>query len=154
MNCMEFSGKASDEVIATDKRPCWEEHECGRETAGANSKDLGVCLAYRMDLGNACWLVYGTFCGGEEREGWKEKQERCSTCSTFLKYDNAHKQHMFKEWIDFDEPAKENSSTRQMTRETWETLSTAIDPDSYEEFLAHYELVQEGKKTQKSGKAL
>ena len=138
MNCMEFSGKATDlwktlEVIATDKRPCWEEHECGRETAGVNYKDMGVCLAYRMNLGNACWLVYGTFCGGTERKTWKEKQERCSTCSTFLKHDDAHKQHMFREWIDFPDPKKESWLTKKMRQET------RIDPNApvptYEEFL-------------------
>jgi len=158
MNCLKYSGKGKDlneslKVIATDKQPCWEEHQCGRETAGANYKDLGVCLAYRMNLGNACWLVYGTFCGGKERKGWKDKQEMCSTCTTYLKYDDAHKQKMFKEWIDFDEPKKETWLTRKMRQEIREDeLSPAIVRESYMDFLAQYELDQEAKKVQKSGK--
>ncbi len=104
MNCFEKNGCKNTPASG---KPCWEEHQCGRETAGVNAKEFGVCPAYKMNLGNGCWVVYGTLCGGEKRTDWKEKADRCSTCSTFLQYDAEHKDHMRREWIDFDEDKPE-----------------------------------------------
>lgn len=101
MNCLEMNDFNS---VPENGKPCWEEHQCGRETTGVNSKEFGVCPAYKMNLGVGCWIVYGTMCGGIPREGHKEKAERCHTCSTFLQYDFEHREFMWKEWIDFEDP--------------------------------------------------
>ncbi|OIP23129.1 hypothetical protein AUK22_10000 [bacterium CG2_30_54_10] len=43
---------------------CWEIKKCGRETGGPKSKELGVCVAAREELGHSCWMIAGTLCGG------------------------------------------------------------------------------------------
>lgn len=101
MNCLEMNDFNS---VPEKGKPCWEEHQCGRETAGVNSRELGVCPAYKMNLGDGCWIAYGTMCGGIPRENYKEKAERCRTCSTFLQYDFEHREFMRKEWIEFENP--------------------------------------------------
>lgn len=109
MNCMEMNNLNSVPKLG---KPCWEEHQCGRETAGVNSQELGVCPAYKMDLGDGCWIAYGTMCGGIPREDYKEKVKRCRTCSTFLQYDFEHKEFMLKEWIDFEDPKDKDENKK------------------------------------------
>ena len=108
MNCMEMNDFNS---VPVKGKPCWEEHQCGRETAGVNSQEFGVCPAYKMNLGVGCWVVYGTMCGGIPRDDHKEKAERCSTCSTFLQYDFEHREFMRKEWIEFEDPKGKNKQS-------------------------------------------
>ena len=71
--------------------PCWEVKNCGRERGGSHALDLGVCPAYSEDAGDACWLVAGTFCGGNVQGTYAEKEKNCMTCEVFRSYDLGHR---------------------------------------------------------------
>ena len=74
---------------------CWEFKECGRQTGGTKSAELGVCSAANDDSadglndgkngGRLCWAVTGTLCGGEVQGTYAQKQVSCMTCDFFKK---------------------------------------------------------------------
>jgi len=79
---------------------CWQEKRCGREKLGAKVKELGVCPAYTMNAGEACWLVAGTFCGGEIQGTFAEKEHNCMRCDVFQKFSLRHRSHMRQKFAD------------------------------------------------------
>ncbi len=74
---------------------CWEFKECGRQTDGAKSIELGVCPAATdasadglnggKNGGRLCWAVTGTLCGGKVQGTSAQKQLSCMTCDFFKK---------------------------------------------------------------------
>ncbi len=72
---------------------CWEYKKCGREPGGAQAPDLGVCpgasdttsngLNDGLNGGRICWAVTGTFCGGQVRGTYAQKQLSCMNCEFF-----------------------------------------------------------------------
>ncbi len=70
---------------------CWEAKSCGREAGGAKSAELGVCPAYTKNAGQACWVVAGTFCGGEVQGTFAEKEHNCMRCDFYQKFDLKHR---------------------------------------------------------------
>ncbi|MBI3928931.1 MAG: hypothetical protein HY319_25540 [Armatimonadetes bacterium] len=77
------------------KKNCWEVKQCGREPGGHRVPDLGVCPAAtdtRLQgvhdgkaAGRCCWVVAGTFCGGNVQGTFAEKFESCSLCDFYAK---------------------------------------------------------------------
>lgn len=77
------------------KKPvnCWEYKSCGREPGGKNVNEFGSCAAateksvdgiHRGDnAGRACWIIAGTYCGGEIQGSYAAKIENCSQCDFF-----------------------------------------------------------------------
>jgi hypothetical protein len=73
---------------------CWEFKKCGREPGGEKAVELGVCPAsteksldgmHRGDnAGRSCWVIAGTFCGGEVHGTYAATIEDCVECD-FLK---------------------------------------------------------------------
>jgi len=69
---------------------CWEYMKCGREAGGKNAAQSGVCPAYTEEAldgihdgrnaGRACWVVAGTFCGGEVQGTHAQKEKNCIAC--------------------------------------------------------------------------
>jgi hypothetical protein len=66
-------------------RPCWEIKGCGREEGGRNADALGVCPAY-PDHGHSCWIIAGTFCGGEVQGTYARKSGFCTICEVYKLY--------------------------------------------------------------------
>jgi GlcNAc-P-P-Und epimerase len=79
--------------MATKKRNCWEVMQCGRGPADRISNQEDICPAARdirldgvhggLNSGRACWVVAGTFCGGEVQGTFARKIEACQTCQFF-----------------------------------------------------------------------
>lgn len=77
------------------KKNCWEFKECGRETGGDKTSELGVCPAATegvldgthggTNAGRACWVVAGTLCKGEVQGTFAKKFEACEKCEFYLK---------------------------------------------------------------------
>ncbi len=75
------------------KQNCWEFKKCGREPGGANVQALGVCPAVtdeRLDevhggknCGRACWVVSGTYCGGQVQGVFAKKFNECLNCDFY-----------------------------------------------------------------------
>lgn len=75
------------------KKNCWEVKGCGREQGGKNEKTLGLCPAATderlhgvhggTNAGRACWVVAGTFCGGEVQGTFAQKLRDCTLCDFF-----------------------------------------------------------------------
>jgi hypothetical protein len=75
------------------KRNCWEFKKCGREPGGKHAKEHGVCPAAAEDrlesvhggkkAGRACWVVAGTFCGGEVQGTFAKKLHDCQKCDFY-----------------------------------------------------------------------
>lgn len=75
------------------KRNCWEFKKCGREPAGENALEHGVCPAATNDrldgihrgkkAGRVCWLVAGTMCGGEVQGTFANKYKDCRECDFY-----------------------------------------------------------------------
>ncbi len=70
---------------------CWESKKCGREAGGPKSAELGICPAFTRKAGLACWMVAGTFCGGEVQGTFADKQHNCMTCDFYKTFDMAHR---------------------------------------------------------------
>lgn len=70
---------------------CWEVKKCGREAGGAEVADLGVCPAYAKNAGEGCWMVAGTFCGGEVQGSFAVKEENCMRCDFYQQFDVQHR---------------------------------------------------------------
>ncbi|MCB2183043.1 MAG: hypothetical protein KQH63_13495 [Desulfobulbaceae bacterium] len=72
---------------------CWEFKGCGREPGGNNVDEFGVCPAsteksmdgiHRGDnAGRACWIIAGTYCGGQVQGSYAAKSANCSKCDFF-----------------------------------------------------------------------
>ncbi len=77
------------------KQNCWEYKNCGREEGGENVEKLGVCPAYLetklnksnsgVNSGRSCWVVAGTYCGGEVQGTYAKKFENCKDCDFYQK---------------------------------------------------------------------
>ena len=75
------------------KRNCWEVQKCGREPGGKNVMEKGVCPAATIhsldgahggkNAGRCCWLVAGTWCGGEVVGSLAIKYQDCRKCEFF-----------------------------------------------------------------------
>ncbi len=75
------------------KHNCWEIKNCGRESGGAKSDDLGVCPAASetscdginsgKNAGRICWAIAGTFCGGKVQGDFAQKSVSCMSCDVF-----------------------------------------------------------------------
>ena len=74
---------------------CWEYINCGRAPGGSKVAELGTCPA-ATDVasnglnngkmgGRICWVVTGTFCGGEVQGTSAQKQASCMSCEFFTK---------------------------------------------------------------------
>ncbi len=73
---------------------CWEIKKCGREAGGAKAGELGVCPAFTKGAGKACWLVAGTFCGGEVQGTYADKEKNCMQCDVYKNFDLKHRSEM------------------------------------------------------------
>jgi len=72
---------------------CWEFQECGRETGGSKTYELGICPAAtesKLDgvndgrnAGRACWALAGTICGGQVQGTYAQKLGSCLKCDFF-----------------------------------------------------------------------
>lgn len=72
---------------------CWDYKKCGRQAGGENALEFGVCPAFkekRLDgvhggdnAGRACWVVAGTYCGGEVQGTFAEKEHNCLACDFY-----------------------------------------------------------------------
>lgn len=72
---------------------CWEYKGCGREPGGKNSAANGVCPAattvaldgiHRGDqAGRCCWVIAGTYCGGQVQGHYALKIKNCADCDFF-----------------------------------------------------------------------
>ena len=76
------------------KMNCWKAKQCGREPGGKNIREMGICPA-SIDrklhgvhggdcAGRACWILAGTFCGGQEQGSFASKYHNCETCDFYL----------------------------------------------------------------------
>ncbi len=75
------------------KKNCWEIMQCGREPEGAHVKDFGACpatLENKLDgvhggknAGRSCWVISGTFCGGERQGTFVEEFITCEQCEFY-----------------------------------------------------------------------
>lgn len=75
------------------KQNCWEFKKCGREPGGARVAELGICPAATEDrlhgthdgtnAGRACWVVAGTYCGGQIQGTFAKKFGNCATCEFY-----------------------------------------------------------------------
>jgi hypothetical protein len=71
---------------------CWEFKKCGREPGGTLTS-LGVCpsaVESRLDGahggkngGRSCWVVAGTYCGGQEQGTFAQKYHNCEKCDFY-----------------------------------------------------------------------
>ncbi|MFW9800514.1 MAG: two-CW domain-containing protein [Candidatus Thorarchaeota archaeon] len=81
---------------------CWEFMQCGRESGGAKTDDLGVCPAATetstqginqgLNGGRICWAIAGTFCGGKVQSEFASKFANCVTCAFYNKVLNEETQ--------------------------------------------------------------
>ncbi|MDM8549399.1 protein phosphatase 2C domain-containing protein [Desulfobacterales bacterium HSG2] len=79
--------------MVTGKQNCWDYMKCGREAGGDKSAELGVCpvavnpvfdgFNLGKNCGRMCWLIAGTFCGGEVQGRFAEKQISCKNCEFY-----------------------------------------------------------------------
>lgn len=77
------------------KENCWEFKKCGRQPQGLKSKELSVCPASinekldgingGVNAGRSCWVIAGTFCGGEIQGSYAHKLNNCMECDFYKK---------------------------------------------------------------------
>jgi len=72
-------------------KSCWEQKNCGREAGGSKAAELGICPAYSQSAGDGCWLIAGTFCGGEVQGTFAEKEHNCMVCDVYKGWGIAHR---------------------------------------------------------------
>jgi len=75
------------------KLNCWEFTKCGREPGGVNAASQGVCPSASEETldgvhggrnsGRTCWVLAGTFCGGEVAGTAARKIESCRECAFY-----------------------------------------------------------------------
>lgn len=73
---------------------CWESLKCGREKGGKKVEELGVCPAYTLNAGQACWLVAGTFCQGQVQGTTAQKSSSCMSCKFYQSFGLQHRSEM------------------------------------------------------------
>lgn len=79
----------------SEHQNCWEYEKCGRGPNGPNVNKQGLCPAARetrlhgvhggINAGRACWVVAGTFCGGEAQGIFAQKYMTCQDCDFYKK---------------------------------------------------------------------
>jgi len=57
-------------------KTCWATLKCPL-------KIREQCPAWEFKLGQLCWFINGTICGGEPQSTWKEKMNMCRSCEVF-----------------------------------------------------------------------
>ncbi len=72
---------------------CWEFTKCGREPGGVKASELGVCPAFNQvktdgihggkNGGRSCWVIAGTFCGGNVQGSYACKLANCMNCDFY-----------------------------------------------------------------------
>ena len=72
---------------------CWEFKKCERQAGGKNVPEYGVCPAFEeskldgehdgCNAGRTCWVVAGTFCGGDHQGTFADKQKNCAKCDFY-----------------------------------------------------------------------
>ncbi|MBU1863653.1 MAG: hypothetical protein KKH94_08335 [Candidatus Omnitrophica bacterium] len=77
------------------KENCWEFKKCGRGKGGNKIDELGACPVTKFvacnginggeNAGRMCWLVAGTFGGGQRQGTFAQKKQTCMTCDFFVK---------------------------------------------------------------------
>jgi hypothetical protein len=73
-----------------DKLPnCWEILKCERQKGGSKVHELGECIVSREEMGHSCWVVAGTFCGGEVQGTVAQKNGFCTSCEVRKVYGRA-----------------------------------------------------------------
>ncbi len=65
---------------------CWEFKKCGREPGGAKVAEFGACPVPELGAGAVCWLVAGTFCGGEVQGTSAQKLYNCMRCDFYQRF--------------------------------------------------------------------
>jgi hypothetical protein len=84
---MQFLNPSFTEEAIRMKRNCWEIKKCGRE------KGSDICpsaIEGRLDgvhggknAGRSCWVVAGTFCGGNVQGTYAQKFTTCKSCEFY-----------------------------------------------------------------------
>ncbi|MCP4374461.1 MAG: hypothetical protein GY797_41120 [Deltaproteobacteria bacterium] len=79
----------------SDKMNCWEFKKCGRELGGAKIEKFGICPAAKevrasgihggKNGGRSCWVLTGTFCGGDVQGSFASKLGNCHNCDFYQK---------------------------------------------------------------------
>ena len=75
------------------KKNCWEMKNCGRQSGGSKTVELGLCPAAESNqyddrnngkfAGRYCWKVAGTLCGGQVQGSFASKMMNCVKCEFF-----------------------------------------------------------------------
>ncbi len=75
------------------KTNCWEAKKCERQPGGSKVDELGVCPAATeagldgvhggKNGGRSCWVIAGTFCGGQEQGMFANKIANCRDCDFY-----------------------------------------------------------------------
>lgn len=75
------------------KKNCWEVKNCGRESGGVKSDELGVCQAAAekkvnglhggINGGRVCWAIAGTLCRGKVQGDYAKKIKECTDCEFY-----------------------------------------------------------------------
>jgi len=72
-----------------EKKNCWQVKNCGRQSGGLKTSELGVCPAATVvtngfnggtNGGRICWSVAGKLCGGEVQGTFAQKAANCIEC--------------------------------------------------------------------------
>ena len=84
-----------ENIKSEEKVNCWEFKKCGRGPTGSRVDRREICptaLEQRLggvhggiNAGRACWVVAGTFCGGEVQGVFAKKYENCKDCEFYKK---------------------------------------------------------------------
>jgi len=89
-----------------EKLNCWEFKKCERQPGGKKVHELGVCpssiekklngVHEGKNGGRACWVIAGTFCGGEQQGSFVNKYANCIKCDFYkLVLDEEGKNFLF-----------------------------------------------------------
>ena len=72
---------------------CWEFKGCGLGPRGDKADEMGICPAARSSKldgvhngqngGRACWVIAGTFSGGEPQGEFAKKYSTCMNCEFY-----------------------------------------------------------------------
>jgi hypothetical protein len=68
---------------------CWEILKCERQKRGSKVRELGECVVSIEGMGHSCWVVAGTFCGGEVQGTIAQKLGFCASCEVRKLYGRA-----------------------------------------------------------------
>lgn len=55
------------------QKSCWEINKCPDDRKEK-------CPAWEFQVGDLCWFINGTICGGADRKTWNEKIKVCRSC--------------------------------------------------------------------------